>query len=46
MFYLIGNTSWGYCCTPMKFESRNKAVKYGRKMKRDGYWFAYRIFQK
>ena len=46
MFYLIGNTSWGHCFAPMKFESKNKAIQYGRQMKRDGYWFAYRIIEK
>ena len=46
MVYLIGNTSWGYCFSPMPFESENKAKKYGREMKRDGYWIEYRIIKK
>ena len=45
MVYLIGNTAWGYCFTPMPFESENKARAYGREMKRDGYWFSYRIIK-
>lgn len=45
MVYLVGNTSWGYCFSPMPFESENKAKDYGRKMKKDGYWFDYRIIK-
>lgn len=45
MVYLIGNTSWGYCFSPMPFESESKAKDYGRKMKKDGYWFDYRIIK-
>lgn len=41
---LIGNTSCGYCFSPMLFESKNKAVTYARKMISEGYWFAYRLF--
>ena len=43
---LIGNTSWGYCFTPISFESESKARKYGRGIKKDGYWFDYRIIKK
>lgn len=46
MVYLIGNTRWGYCFTPIKFESENKAKKYGREMKREGFWHEYRIIKK
>ena len=46
MVYLIGNTACGYCFTPMPFDSENKAKAYGREMKRDGYWFSYRIIKK
>jgi hypothetical protein len=31
--YLIGNTSWGYCFSPMPFKSESKAKEYGREMK-------------
>ena len=43
-YKLIGNTSSGYCFTPIVYDSRSKAQAYGRQMKRDGYWFDYRIF--
>lgn len=46
MVYLIGNTSWGYCFTPIPFKSKRKAIEYGRQMKRDGYWFHYRTVER
>lgn len=42
--YLVGNTRSGYCFNPIRFESEDKTRKHGRKMKRDGYWFDYRVF--
>lgn len=44
-YKLIGNTSWGYCFTPRIYDSKSKAQSYGRQMKRDGYWFDYRIIE-
>jgi len=42
---LIGNTRWGHCFQPISFDSERKAMEYGRQMKRDGYWFNYRIIK-
>ena len=44
-YKLIGNTSSGYCFNPLIFDTRFQAQVYGREMKRDGYWFDYRIFE-
>lgn len=43
---LIGNTRWGYCCTPLPCNSIKEAREYGREMVDEGYWHAYRIIRK
>lgn len=40
---LLLNTSWGYVLSPIRFESRRKAIAYAREAINNGYAFAYRI---
>ena len=42
---LIGNTAWGYCFTPEKFNSISEARKVAKENVEDGYWFSYRIIR-
>ena len=43
---IIGNTSYGYCFQPKTFPSKSKAVEYGKWMVNEGFWFAYRTYNK
>jgi len=43
---LIGNTAWGYCFTPEKFNSISEARKVAKENVENGYWFSYRIIRK